>query len=112
MSDRSGHHANQAGGYACVRTGPQGEMSSIAACHIDPMWLRKALRVPVGRNDPQDDSLALSNEEAIEIKVRRSRPEESACQAGVAQKFLDCLLRQFGLLMQQAPFLRVLHQRK
>jgi hypothetical protein len=36
-------------------------MSSIAACDIHPMRIRKALGVAVGGNDPQDDSLALSN---------------------------------------------------
>ena len=72
------------------------------------MRIREALGVVVSGNDPQDDSLAFSNRESIEIQVRRNRSKEDACQAGIAQQFLDCLLRQLGLLMQQAPFLRML----
>src|ERR1700721_4755825 len=82
-------------------------MSSTAACDIEPMRLREALGVAVGGNDPQDDSLAFSNRESIEIQVRRNRSKEDARQAGIAQQFLDCLLRQFGLLVHQAPFLRM-----
>src|ERR1700733_6549118 len=95
-----------------MRTRPQCEMSSTAACDIEPMRIRKALGITVGGNDPQDDSLAFSNRESIEIQVLRNRSKEDACQAGIAQQFLDCLLRQFGLLVHQAPFLRMLQQRE
>jgi hypothetical protein len=74
-------------------------MPAVAACDIDLIRVREAIRVAVCRDDPQDDPLALANEGPIQVKVCRSRPGKCARKAGVTQQLLDRLFGQRGLLM-------------
>jgi hypothetical protein len=85
-------------------------MSCVAPRHIDLMGVGKALRIAVSGNDPEDDLLAPANRRTIQIDIRGSRSVEGACEAGVSQQLVDSLLRQFRLLVQQAPLMRILDE--